>query len=167
MSVKIMKPAPTWVVRDGYEWAIISINDDTGHVAISSSYGEFSYVWRAIGNKTLLEFVCGLNFDYAMGKFLGMETHLNFEKTIQNIKRQLLDFRLDRSLSKETARELWEEVDEMEKTENPDHFAELFYATAFADFNEYWHDAMDMDHKPGARAFWDTLWAEFVREVRA
>ena len=165
MSVKALKPVPTWLVRVGHDWAHISIDEETGVVAITSSYGDYTYIWRSIGTDTLLEFVCGLNFDYAMGKFLGQRSCFDAKATIKSYREAILEYRLRWDIEEDDARKYWNELGEIEDHDSVDLFHRDISETDFAGWFEDWWEYGTYTHPPRARMFWDTLWAEFVKEV--
>ena len=56
--------------RFGWGWAVATIREwpRGGQIDIQSDFGNYGNTWTAVGDRSLREFLCGLDFDYFMNK---------------------------------------------------------------------------------------------------
>lgn len=184
-------------VRDGMrggEWANIMLNcwsrpvssgegrTDTyycGEITIQSSHGTWGYIWTACAIP-FKEFLCGVGFDYAFGKFMGSDLkQFDGEGSMHCLRRQLLEGRLHTELSKEEARALWNALKDREDevtsslndwvntlTDIADNLWEDQHKAAVKMLDEPWELAQTQP-KPCAVNFWRDLWPLFVDALKA
>lgn len=101
--------------QEGQGWAIAFI-DDAGCFSVLSDYGNYAYRWHINGlpvGQNLREFLIGCDDIYLIGK-LGFELRKEYdaEKTLQNVKYQILHLRRLGMIEKEVARDEWQRLEE-------------------------------------------------------
>jgi len=183
----------TWTMKVGYDYAIITINEKIGSFSVQSSYIDGSHIWTAIGNKSLKEFVCGLDFDYMMGKLIGRGDYFYIDKTIESYKQHIIQERLGQSLSKDEARFYWEIVQCWDDDDDDYMNCNDFYdrclrnmsdvvdhicsddtfrtKSASIKMREQAYEVLDhyhfvTGHSPSAKMFWEKIWEPFVIELK-
>lgn len=110
-------PITVWryVLRSKRGWAVI-LMDSTGIFSAVSGWGNFGHWWSHHGHDDFRKFFLGKDFaqypSYCAGKFRPATVYEE-EKTFQGIRRRILEWRREGSLSKEEARKEW------------DHFVEV------------------------------------------
>ncbi|MDD5301475.1 MAG: hypothetical protein PHS14_00085 [Elusimicrobia bacterium] len=100
-----------------YGWAIIILHEETGVVAITSDYGDWTYSWPSPGrgNCTLKEFVCHGSYDYMACKFEGGKPEeFDGAATRAAFTKRLFQQRRDRSIQKEEARDVYDSLEACE-----------------------------------------------------
>lgn len=103
-------------VTKSWGWARLLIDEETGRVVIVSDYGEWSYCWRHIGDRTLPQFLAGLNWDYMGEKMLNGNIRVpSDERTVNHIKSEIISLRKTGTLDKEEAALEWEFIDEFQR----------------------------------------------------
>lgn len=143
-------------------WASATIREwaEGGALDVQSDWGTFSYSWNAIGDRPLRAFLAELSFDYFMGKTRDSHRILDWDETVTNLKRSIMEDRRSGSLEREEARERWDDVESMEDTSSADVFCERFFHFAWA---YEWCDGSDpakYRDDPNCRQFWDGPWQE-------
>lgn len=90
-------------------WATITIDENGGMFNCQSDYGTYAYSWPHHGRKTFKHFLIGLAKDhsYLLGKVSKQNWH-DYDKTIKQWKKAIIDCRKRRDCSKEDAREVWD-----------------------------------------------------------
>lgn len=98
-------------LKDSYGWAIITIDENGGLFNSQSDYGNYSYSWPNHGRKSFKHFLLELVNDkqYFLGK-VADDGYYYQEKTEESWKQEVLRARKERELTKEEARELWDEI---------------------------------------------------------
>jgi hypothetical protein len=121
-------------------WAIVSISAD-GVFSAQTDCGDFAYRWSSFGDcfKTFLIEICSKDTSYLYRKISDPEREgkIDMEKTIENMKRRVLQKRredgnrkpcLSDELLPEEARELWDALELVDHGEvSNDAFASIFY----------------------------------------
>lgn len=103
-------------LNKGWDYVWFSYDDEKGFIQISSSYGSWSYIWSAMGEGvTLTEFFQKASDSYLVDKFFGAshKEYFDADKAVQDIKREIARERRDRYLSKTTARELTDAIQDL------------------------------------------------------
>jgi len=158
--------ARVYVIRGPgkFDWAIATLHDETGLVAIVSDHGSWAHAWnpRHIGEPTLHHFVARADADYAAGKMLhrAEREELDVGGTRSVFFELIARARLERRISKEEARERWTEVEEW------DQFA---YAEHVLPGDSWCNSAYDnVCYGPThtAKAFMEVVWPGVQRAVR-
>lgn len=116
----------SFVVRNegGFGWGVITIDETTGLFMAYTDFGTFSYHWNAPGDAGLKKFLGKLDYSYAMGKFRGRNYGrvFNHEKSILEAKKRLFEIRRERACSAETAREVYNTLEEMDHMHRAEDF---------------------------------------------
>lgn len=120
--------ANAYSFRFKWGWAIFTINESTGEVAICSDWGSYSHRWhvgalgeRADGSRvTLTEFLAGCcsrdRDDYVVRKLKldsqskCLEDVFDREATLQGVRKCVREYRREQRLTRDEARELWHEA---------------------------------------------------------
>lgn len=104
MSVTLKKDVcDRYTIRSSHWWAVIMLTKD-GFVSIQSDYGDYNYHWNARNDNTIQEFLISCDTHYLMEKFGGqLPKDFNCEKTIQNIKRDVLQQRRQNNINADRA----------------------------------------------------------------
>lgn len=132
--------------RYGWGWMIATINDRTGELIISSDWGHWAHRWHvdALGSSpwnrhatsSLMEFIGHYatysdkyRFEYLAGKLSTPEEKREFdpEKTVASLRQQIIDLRKDEQLTRSAARELWDELGDLEHERDMREFVDGVY----------------------------------------
>lgn len=146
------------------EWARVVIDPSTGLFLCYGGTGNYNFSWAAPG-PDFFDFLQELNFDYAMGKFLGNEKHLNVQKSVQAMREYVLDYRRDATLTAAKARELWDAATEL-AGEYHAHLPAALEKSAFARHYSQWYDLLRYDHGPQAKWFWQLIWQPLMLHIK-
>ncbi len=145
-------------------WADITINENSGAVDIQSDYGNYSYMWNCIGDRTLRDFLISLDYQYFMGKAAANNGYkFSLKESIKLIKQEIVESRKLEDTTKEEARECWDDLSEIEEYSSGEtsYFEAVCRTTnLFATiFGEDFHGVPSADeHCPSAKGFWDIFW---------
>lgn len=143
-----------------------------GEIMINSSYGAFANAWSACG-EPFKKFLIGIEMDYFMGKCLGRgATVFDGSASYKAAVARVLDARRNNDLSKEDARELYDELEycqsELEDSE-ASFTAAIYRVPSNGDqsrvFDEAYEMLVDMPN-PQAVGFWKKLWPAFEAELK-
>jgi len=161
-------------VRVNGEYAIICI-DPRGILLVESSYGSFNYWWGAAGSD-FKQFLTELNPDYFFGKVRqGQQDHyFDRDETEKRIKERILEERRNKDISKDFARECWNDLHEDIRE---------FYGDDKGTCNLFVSDLMDTyslsklfddyDSVPivtgfprECHHFWENVWCPFIEMLK-
>jgi hypothetical protein len=166
-----------------HSWADITIREwpRGGSIDIQSDYGNFSYAWGSIGDRTLREFLCNLDYHYFMGKTRPSSCGRAFDisKTLKQLREDVISRRKERCLNKEEARECWIDICDIEEyagNEEAEYVRALDMQHSLIrllyDF-EYGCIPYEYIDDPQCVAFWERIWpvvcqawAEELREEK-
>lgn len=148
------------VYRIGSE-AIITLQPSTGYVSVSCPhYQELNgcYWWNAIGNKTLHDFLIGLDCYYAMNKLFNYRKLEEYdeERTKKDIRNYVIDLRRNGRISKSKARDIWNDI---EYAESMDDIARLEGFDCPYEFIRY-------KDKWCVGWFWNEVWGSFIEHLK-
>ncbi|KAB2918475.1 MAG: hypothetical protein F9K29_07865 [Hyphomicrobiaceae bacterium] len=157
------------VPRHGWGWAIATIREwpRGGQIDVQSDFGNYAYAWTAIGDRTLREFLCGLNFDYFMNKAFPGYREFDEEKTIRTIKADIFQLVRDGRIDREIAHEWRDELDLCADTGSEHMFAERLMTHDWFSKLYDTYPPIEMRDSPQARAFWHGPWAALCSHWRA
>ncbi|BAO88955.1 hypothetical protein [Caballeronia cordobensis] len=156
-------------------WATIALRDWTresgdgrvsycGEIMIHSDYGDYAYSWGSMGHP-LKEFLTSINRGYVLNKLSGGETErFDFDRTIEGVKKSVIEERRKRWFDKDEAREIWDEI----PTEDlgKDMFVHEMMSCRSEFLNqEPWHH-IETSEIPQLAGMWDYLWVPFVEHLR-
>lgn len=142
---------------DSFEWARLLWEDSTGRVFLVSSWGAYSHCWTHIGDRTLAQFLAGLDICYMGSKFLGADLR-----------------QMDYSATKEACRKAFDEACECGeiKPENVESEREILddYENDWIDFENWYEqtgiaDAYELKKTKTDECwqrFWDRLWQPLI-----
>ncbi len=156
------EPASVYVCRwpKHWGWAIITLHDATGFFGIVSDHGSWSYIWHPsnIGQPSLHHFLAQADWHYVAKKCRPD----NLEKpdpdeTCRFHQREICERRREGRLSKEVARERWDEVKDW--TNNGMEYSVL------PDWIDA-YDAVSVSLTGESRAFRDIVWPVAQRAIR-
>jgi hypothetical protein len=129
--------------KKDFGWAICTVNDVTGELSIQSDWSNgCGFRWHVdhLGAPTLTHFLARYrdDNDYLIGKLLPPERRRVFSSTITQdlIRQHILEARRETRISKDDARDWWDEVGGIDET-HPEHF--------FARLPEGLVDALSLD----------------------
>lgn len=140
----------TW---DNGEWCRLAIEEETGRIWITSSYGDWSFCFTHRGERSIYRFLAGCNDpDYLAGKLMGARSQVfDIERTVAGIRECILEMRRDGDLEKDEARHEWELADDIAGWGSFDFWLrETFLDDAFN------YQCMKLD--PQFDSFWKRFW---------
>lgn len=158
------------------EYAVIFINQmgNCGELAIYSSFGTWGYIWSNFGHGDFVDFLIELQYNYFFKKVDEEDRGRVFdcEGTIKEIKKLILEDRRNKDLEYEDARSHIDDIISYEKWHSPQLTKSSFYFTMseyYSNLYEYMgnHDYPTIEkNKPSCEEFWNTLWKEFINNVK-
>ena len=147
------------VATGSWNWARLLMEESTGRVVIVSDYGDWSYCWTSIGERSLAEFLHGLNSQYMGEKLLGsgLRSH-DDDSTIKGLRNLIVEYRKDGVLTKEEAAAEWEYVKQYE-----DGWGDFRW---WCDQTEFFDCPYDYSiYQPVAcwTEFWNRIWTPLIK----
>lgn len=152
--------------RSNRERSLFTLHEQTGLFQAETPYGTYSYTWPpAHRRENLFDFLASLDFGYFMGKaYAGDYRELDLAATCGELRKMIIEKRIDSDLDKDNAREAWDRLraleDEGARDEN--------------EFAHAWNDAMleglcsvfdlPFNHRDKfeCRHFWDVIWPVLI-----
>jgi|GEM_PF-2930322 hypothetical protein len=159
-----MNPNPTTrfyqvrAVEHRSEWARIWITDD-GCISILSDYGNYGYWFGAPGGE-FRRFLTNCGDDYITNKLSEGRRNLDQRATELNAKRLVLRARRDRSIDRETARDEWNAVRDVEWDNEYSRSKWYFEETKLVDYGAT--EVLVYDYPQQLQAFVRVLWPVFI-----
>lgn len=148
----------------------VEFGESSAILMINSDYGSYAYNWFATGNNPK-KFLCGLDMEYAMNKLTeGNLYEPDESKYADEVKKKIIDKRRDGYITKEVAREAWDDM--MEILSEYSHSGDILYhelmsakhsGKVFIDFEEY---PSATRVKPKHQHFWNEIWMPFIEELK-
>lgn len=153
-------------------WAdiVLVLGEKSVSVMITSDYGSFDYLWNGCGMPPK-EFLCGLNFDYAMKKLTNYKLNVpDTEKYPDEIKERIAEALENECVTKEEASEIQSELLEI--------CDEFQYSRELLNYSLYNHSSFekifgDSEALPSATTinqkaidFWNDIWVHFIVELK-
>lgn len=149
----------TYVVHEGLEWAVFFLFPRRRTISIYSSFGSWGNHWPDIGKQDFIEFLAGIDFHYAMEKFIGKRDRFKLDETLQNLKVHILYLRRHRQIDAREAADMWTFLDDL-----PDEPHELYHELNDC-MNMSWpedlHHYLAYDWPASAYSFWQVMWRPF------
>lgn len=166
--MKVIKSiAETYTINPKEGWAIITLNEEVGTVDIQSNYGDYSHIWSVRGPLiTLKQFISGIDFNYAMKKWIGRKSELQYDATIVTFKRQILQYRKDESLQKNEARSMWDSIKDIDYCYTSDEFYRQLEDTELVEIWPEFYELFYYDHSVEAYLFWIYIWLPFIDYIK-
>lgn len=165
--------AMVYKIRGECGWADITLRewDRGGSFSCQSDYGNYSHIWTAIGDGTLRDFLCGLDYGYFMNKTRGDTTQFSGIKTLEKLKTDIMKARRSMSsydigiqeIDSNQAREYWVEVENLglEDYDSMDIYFDRFMQTECC---EYLYgncsQSIPVEYEPiwECKGFWENIW---------
>lgn len=150
-------------------WANIVVipRGDYVELIIDSDFGAFAYAYFCHGGN-YKQFLISCDFDYLMRKFRGKDYKIpDPSKYEKEIKDAIIESRQGEQLTKDEAREAWNDMLNTEHDRGDLFFAELYdhklFEKVFGD-----HEGLPSAKKvdPQCQSFWDKCWLPFVEELK-
>lgn len=148
-------------------WADITIDSPgigSGRIMIASDYGDWQNYWGAVGG-SFKEFLTRIDKHYVAGKF-GANRWFDQKATVKFMKKQIIDYRRDNDIDCEKARDMWNDLKELEEYDDP----QVFSIRAFdSEHLSYLFDCgpeLFYDCTPGFNAFWEIVWPVFIDQLK-
>lgn len=137
--------------HNGWGWAICTVNDETGELAIQSDWGNWQHRWSAdpksLGSPTLTHFISGRSHcGYLADKLTTSSQRDRFDSdaTVAAMRTRLAERRLEQGragerkrmpyegtteepLTAELAREIWDAIGDIDSDRSADLFLDRFY----------------------------------------
>lgn len=142
-------------------WGIFLL-DSTGMFAAVTDYGNYAFKWSHHGSNDFREFIIKAHksYGYILEK-LASKVYSG-KKTINHIKRHILEHRWERFYNKEFARKEWELIRDIEDMDNVIGFKEWYDRTHIDDASEFYGE----DWTPCAWAFATKLIPRLVEVLK-
>lgn len=146
--------------REG--WAVFLL-DSNGMLAVASDYGDYVYHWprHGWGPEDFRRFLVGLDASYLIGKLSHGKRVPDAEATERNIRKEILQLRREKIMTKDRARSEWELV----KRASFDHEVEIhdwYLSTSLTDVL----DLFQYQPEPQLVAFTQRVWPRFVAALQ-
>ncbi len=149
------------------ETHFVTLNEHRNSITIESSYGDFSFCWidGAFAGRTFKEFLSDLSFDYLMGKLTGGKVMIvNVAKTLEGMKAEVLADRKEGRMSKEKAREAYEELGLIDEgIDERDLWGEIYRSDALGHFSG--NIEMKWEKRRELLSVWEEVWTPFRDQV--
>lgn len=142
-------------LNGGWDYAWITYHDTKGFLTITSSYGNWAFIWSAMGEGvTLTQFIVRAGDDYLANKMWGRDQEIfECDEAVKDIKRAIIEDRRLGSIDSDQARRLWKEVEEL--GEDWEGVSRDLFMNAFSDNRiliewkpEWWENNWGMREKP-------------------
>jgi hypothetical protein len=153
--------------QNGHGWADITVDigKECVRLQISSDYGDWQNFWGSTGIDPI-DFLKKIDIGYAASKF-GCGRHFNSDKTIVNIKKQIIEYRREDGLSEMVARQYYDDIKEAESEFVFYEEKDLYFALQGKDIYDFFSDGLPIatEVEPGFRQFWMELWPIFLTAI--
>lgn len=155
-------------IRNGGEWAHITINERTGTFMAQSSYGTFGYIWTAIGDCTLKQFLAGLEYGYFFSKVAASHGYkFSADRTIQSLREMIIEARREKDIDDLEARTLWRVADTAKEYDDEGAFLGAMYFDY--DMSRFLRGDVTgvtrRERDPQCAGFWEKIWPVFLAEI--
>lgn len=152
----------------GLYWADITIDNhgSRGRIQVASDYGNYSNYWGACG-EGFKKFLTGIGIHYAADKF-GADRWFDFEKTIKEFKRRIIETKEYRGISKDEAKILLNQVKYIQEncSQNEHEFAHIIWEQR--ELMRFFDGSPDLCYSisPQFQHFWDSVWQVFIAQLK-
>lgn len=140
----------------------IEFGESFAAVLAETTFGNFSYTWSHTG-KDPVHFLQGISFSYGMTKLRHGEYEI-FDRHAQELelKRRMFKLRKRRNITSERARELYDEIDYVCRTNSTNEFCSMVYSSSYILDALFESDPSALDPKlkvdPQCEQFWELIW---------
>ncbi len=145
------------------EWARIWVTDD-GCISVMSDYGDFGY-WFGSPGCEFRRFLTGCGDDYLLNKFSSGEQEFDSHATERAARDLVLESRREKSIDRETAREEWDAVCNVDWSCEYSRSKWYFEETKLVDCAV--SDVLKFRVPMHVQMFVKELWPLFVAQLRA
>ncbi len=146
-------------------WGIFNL-DSTGMFSCVTDYGNYAFNWTHHGEKDFREFFVRGSFEYYVDKLylIGSQGKLEFDpdETVKNIKQSILESRWQDHMGKETARNEWDLLGDIDWTMGEASQWEWYNSTDLTDASEYFV----YDYPPRIKGLRDKLFPRFAKMLK-
>jgi len=142
-------------LNQGWDYVWITYHDTKGFLTITSSYGNWSFIWSSMGEGTTLrEFIMRAGDDYLANKMWGKDQeYFDEDEAVNDIKRSIIEDRRMGYIDSDKARFLWREAEDL--GEDYEGASRDLFMSAFSDNRhlcewktEWWETNWGMRPKP-------------------
>lgn len=165
------------LVVNGYDAAHIftdegqSGDDHWGVIAITSSFGSVGHYFGSIGPRPFWDFLLGCEWGYLANKLWGLEARqFDFDASVKAIKLRVIERRRRDDITKEEARDCWDEIEGLESGQDEGFFSGQIYYDCEAickHVDIYEGDIFAKVDNPQCIGFRDDIWVHFCAWLRA
>lgn len=147
-------------LNKGWDYVWFTYNEEKGFISITSSFGNWSYIWSSMGKGEVLStFFRDAGRDYLSNKLWGKDNdYFDLDEAIKEVKQDIInDRKLDsrpKKVAKAHARLLWKAIEEI--GEDFDGCSRERFMSEFSDNNmlgpwnpDFWEANWGMRLKPG------------------
>ena len=146
-------------IREGGDYAVVTL-DSTYLLSIHSSHGTWAYRWHDTGGKaTFVEHLLPMNAAYLTGKMNGSRPEVFDDvATVRNITTDIIKLRREMHISKDVARELYDDAFDVYNWESLDEYIgnalDMLEAVELDTAEWYCHTT----YESGIRNFMSAMW---------
>ena len=138
---------------------------------IISLNGNFQYRWRNHGRKSFKHFILELARDsHYFLKKVSDRSYFDADETEKLWKQKVIEYRKDDYITKERARELWDDIEDLLGDVRDKTYVEMkvYKGTMFEGIDEPWCDfEVVTDYPRGAKHFANVIMPEFAKIIKA
>jgi hypothetical protein len=147
-------------------WADITLESwkEGGSIKVISDYGDYTYMWNSIGSGSFKRFLCGLDYNYFMGKCRGHHgQQFSAKMTIQYIRSEIVTARRAHDLDKDTARASWNLLNDKDYMGGESEFCHFLCFEGSKLVDDLYHGDISSipygsEPIPECVGFWDIIW---------
>lgn len=153
--------------KTGMYWADITLDvmDKQGRISISSDFGNYANFWGACGSGGFKDFLTKIDQWYAGDKFRA-DQWFDLDATIEGYKRQVLFSRHEGHIKAERARDIFNEIKELEGCSGESEFVGQMWNSN--ELMRFYDGCPEMTRTitPRFRKFWETVWPVFIDQLK-
>lgn len=155
-KIKPEEETKTFTISLNKGWDYLKVTHNTkknfGWINIMSSYGDYSYIWGAMGKDTdLPTFFTKANSGYLVDKLFGSERKtFDLDKAISEIKKEVIKDRREGNMDYGMAREIFDFIEEELYSDiSKERFADAMYTSNAIQewYPEWWDRGWGMRYK--------------------
>ena len=153
--------------QTGMYWADITLDvmGSKGRISISSDFGNYANFWGACGSGGFKKFLTEIDRYYAADKF-GADKWFDLDHTLKYYKEQVLFCRREGHIKAEKARDIFDEIKEMEGCSSESEFVSQMWNST--ELMRFFNGCPEMSRNitPQFRKFWKTVWPVFIDQLK-
>ena len=150
-------------------WVMATINTERGHIALSTSHGDWQNMWSCPG-MPFKKFLTTLDEGYLMGKLGGRGEWFDEDATLRQLKTDVISFRREYpgTLSAKDARQIYDDLKDLDLSSVSEyqHSIERGDIVSRIYDDDYTSLPCVMDHDPSLRMFVKDLWPGLVQALK-